>query len=202
MQPLRLHIGCGDQRLEGWVNVDVQPSPAVDVVLDVTKGLPFSNVELVFAEHFIEHLAVDEALDFLVEVHHVLQSDGWLRLSTPNLDWVWATHYRLDGSAGEKLTMGLRTNRAFRAWGHQFLWNRDTLDESLRACGFDAIRWVGYRESSLDALRGIERHETYGDAPGLPHVLVVEARKAAMRAAGLAELRRHIAEELVVHICR
>ena len=58
----RLHIGSGRERLEGWVNIDAQALPGVDVVADVTKGLQFENVEAIFAEHFIEHLPLDLAV--------------------------------------------------------------------------------------------------------------------------------------------
>ena len=63
-EPLHLHIGAGSQRLEGWVNVDIRPFPGVDVVADVTRGLDFTDVDAVFAEHFLEHLAFNSTLNF------------------------------------------------------------------------------------------------------------------------------------------
>ncbi len=175
--PLYLHIGCGNQRLEGWVNVDLQNLPAVDVVADVTEGLPFTGAAAVFAEHFLEHLRLDHGLAFLRETHRVLAPGGWLRLSTPNLEWVLSTHYDLESAAEERRAMGLQLNRAFRGWGHQFLWNRHLLADALLACGFTDLRWCGWGESEHELFRGLERHETYTDEPGLPHVLIVEARR-------------------------
>ncbi|HYX25847.1 MAG TPA: methyltransferase domain-containing protein, partial [Thermoanaerobaculia bacterium] len=128
---LRLHIGSGNVRLPGWTNVDAQRLPGVDVVADVTRGLDFADAEAVFSEHFLEHLAVDDALRFLLEAHRVLMDGGWVRLTTPNLDWVWLTHYRLEGEAAERREAALAINRAFRGWRHQFLWNREMLAEAL-----------------------------------------------------------------------
>lgn len=175
--PLYLHIGCGNQRLEGWVNVDLQNLPEVDVVADVTEGLPFTGAAAVFAEHFLEHLRLDHGLAFLRETHRVLAPGGWLRLSTPNLEWVLSTHYDLESAAGDRQAMGLQLNRAFRGWGHQFLWNRHLLADALLACGFTDLRWCGWGESEQELFRGLERHETYNDRPDLPHVLIVEARR-------------------------
>ena len=45
----RLHVGCGRARLEGWVNIDMQDLPGVDVVADVTGGLEFRDCEAVYA---------------------------------------------------------------------------------------------------------------------------------------------------------
>lgn len=126
-KPVRLHLGCGRARLQGWVNVDAQPLPGVDLVADVTQGLGYSDVEAVFAEHFLEHLPLDDALRFLAEVHRALAPGHWVRLSTPNLDWVWSTHYELDSEPETKRQNALAINRAFRGWQHQFLWNRELL---------------------------------------------------------------------------
>lgn len=198
--PLRLNIGCGRARLEGWVNVDMQHLPEVDLVADVTEGLRFSGAEAVFAEHFLEHLPFDAAVSFLLEAHRVLADGGWLRLSTPNLDWVWSTHYRLDGEPAGRADAALGLNRAFHGWRHQFLWNREILAEALTVCGFDEVRGCAYGESELPYFRGIERHETYPDLPGLPHVLIVEARKGAPRPERLREFREWIHRDYLVHL--
>lgn len=201
-QPLRLHIGCGRARMEGWVNIDVQALPGVDVVADVTKGLDFPDgrAEAVFAEHFLEHLPLADALAFLRESHRVLAPGCWARLSTPNLDWVWATHYRLGSAPEEKRDAALRLNRAFHGWRHQFLWNREMLEEALLASGFDQVRFCRYGESDLPLFRGIERHEMYADAPGLPHVLIFEARKGPAQPERLAALQELVGREFLMHL--
>lgn len=198
--PVRLHVGCGRARLQGWLNLDAQPLPGVDLVTDVTRGLGFSDVEAVFAEHFLEHLPLRDALLFLAEAHRALAPGGWIRLSTPNLDWVWATHYRLHHGPEVKRQDALRINRAFRGWRHQFLWNRELLEEALSACGFEEVRWCRYGESALPVFQGIERHETYRDTSDLPHVLVVEARKGEPRPERLAALHELVRTEILDHL--
>ena len=181
--PPRLHIGCGREHFPGWLNLDVQDLPGVDLVVDVTRGLHFSGVEAVFAEHFLEHLDLEDALAFLSDVQNCLASDGLLRLSTPNLDWVWETHYStLAKDPAAKQIDGLRLNRAFHGWRHRFLWNRPLLEEALGSCGFVSLNWCGYGESSHPVFRGVEQHATYEDRPDLPHVLIVEAKKGPVQA--------------------
>ena len=121
----KLHIGSGRVALPGWVNVDIQPLPEVDVVNDVTEGLPFDEAQFIFAEHFIEHLPFDAALQFLRECRRVLLENGVLRLSTPNLDWVLRSHYDPSRwqSTAEPIRDCLWLNKAFRGWGHCFLYN-------------------------------------------------------------------------------
>ncbi len=196
----RLHVGSGSQHLDGWINLDLRPLPGVDVVVDVTRGLAVTDAEAVFAEHFLEHLAADHALDVLAEVRRILRPEGRIRLSTPNLDWVWKTHYRLEAEPEAKIEGGLALNRAFHGWEHKFLWNRETLEHALVATGFRDLAWHRYGESDFDDFRGLERHETYGDDMHLPHVLIVEAQRGAPDRRRLAALRKRFQRELLDHV--
>ena len=170
-----LHLGCGPQILQGWVNLDNVKYPGVDKVVDVTKGLPYKDVSLIFAEHFIEHLAYADAVKLMRECRRVLRDEGVLRLSTPNLDWVWFTHYRFGLSEPEEVQACFALNRAFRGWGHQFLYNERTLRASLLDAGFTNIVRCQYGESEHAQLRGLERHEKSPDYGDLSHILIVEA---------------------------
>jgi predicted SAM-dependent methyltransferase len=192
MQPMRLHIGSGPVAIEGWTNVDVAAYPGVDVVLDVREPWPFADVELIFAEHFLEHLTLAEGLTFLRECRRVLRADGVLRLSTPNLDWVWLTHYKppTELSPAEQLIGCLEINRAFHGWGHRFLYNFRTLELALRTAGFAEIVQREYGMSKLEALRNLERHERHNDLPTAPSVVIAEASGIA---AGASDFEERIA---------
>lgn len=195
-----LHVGCGRERLEGWVNIDIQDLPGVDVVADVTEGLEFRQARAVFAEHFLEHLSLEQALGFLEESRRALGAEGWLRLTTPNLEWVWQTHYTPGAPPDLQRLQALRMNRAFYGWGHQFLWNRTLLAEAVEACGFQDLRWCARGESALAFFRGIERHPADEDTAELPHVLILEARRGEPKPAMLAAFRSLAEEELLTHV--
>ncbi|HEX3584249.1 MAG TPA: methyltransferase domain-containing protein [Thermoanaerobaculia bacterium] len=173
----KLHVGSGPVLLEGWINVDNQPYRGIDRVLDIREGIPYSDLEFIFAEHFIEHLAYDDAMKFLRDCRRALVDDGVLRLTTPNLDWVWMTQYHPGQwtQTSEAVRDCFWMNKAFRGWGHQFLYNAQTLAECLHDAGFATIERCNYGESRHDTLRGVEHHEKYLDSPELPHLIVVEA---------------------------
>ncbi len=192
---MRLHIGCGSEAIPEWTNVDIVSQPGVDVVLDMRQPWPFRDVEYVFAEHFLEHLTLADGMVFLRSARAALGSDGVLRLSTPNLDWVWSTHYKppADLTAEERLLGCLEMNRAFHGWGHRFLYNFATLEQSLRAAGFREVMPRAYGESPVPALRGLERHERHRDLPGIPSVVVVEA-------SGVAEPTREFEKKIEAYL--
>jgi predicted SAM-dependent methyltransferase len=173
----RLHLGCGQSPIPGWVNIDVQQLPGVDRVLDVRSGLPYENVSAIFAEHFLEHLDVDDGLACLAECRRVLAPDGILRISTPNLDWVLATHYRQGQWPTERDAIAdcMQMNRAFHGWGHRFLYNRHAILAALHGAGFADVTMHRYGESDVPELVGLERHDKSGDTAELPHVLIAQA---------------------------
>jgi len=196
----KLHVGCGRERLEGWVNIDIEPLPAVDVVADASSELDFTGCEAVYAEHFLEHLRLDRAVSFLRQAYKALESGGLVRLSTPNLDWVWQTHYNAQAFPEVKQEMAIQVNLAFRGWEHQFLWNREFLGEVLEACGFVDVTWCQYRESQHEVFRGVERHPTSDDTEEQPHVLIVEARKGEEQPERLEALRWRIEKGFLQHM--
>jgi len=183
-RPRRLHVGCGAQPIEGWCNIDIQPLEGVDLVMDVTQDFQFTGVKLIFCEHFIEHLPLDDAIRFLYRCHAALRARGTLRITTPNLDWVLQSHYDPQQTAGpQRLESALALNRAFHGWGHQFIYNAEVLTHLLGAAGFEPVYPCEYGTSPKRQLCGLERHRRYDPVEGLSDVLVYEAVKPWRRRA-------------------
>lgn len=83
---MKLYLGAGKDCREGYTNVDIYPFPGVDVVADVTKGLPFkdNSVEEVFTQDFMEHLPQESKIPVINEIWRVLQDNGLMEHWIPN----------------------------------------------------------------------------------------------------------------------
>jgi hypothetical protein len=74
---LRLHFGCGSDRLADFVNVDYRRTPATDVTMDLNRpALAPGSVSCAFSNAFFEHLYRDQRVPHLQRVHEALQTDG------------------------------------------------------------------------------------------------------------------------------
>jgi hypothetical protein len=62
------------------------------------------------------------------------------------------------------------------------------------------IQWVSYGWSEDPDLRNLERHETYADLPGCPHILIVEAKKSILQEERLRLLRASLCKDFVFHL--
>ena len=53
----KLHMGCGTNYLNGWLNTDLYPN-AKRISLNVAQGFPFEDntFDFAFTEHVIEHM--------------------------------------------------------------------------------------------------------------------------------------------------
>src|SRR5262249_28673563 len=83
--PLRLHLGSGTHRLDGWVNVDLLGMPA-DLRWNVTRPLPFpdGSAAAVFLEHVLEHFPLGAGLGLLGESRRLLGPGGIVRVGVPD----------------------------------------------------------------------------------------------------------------------
>lgn len=174
----RVHGGCGPtHQPPDWWNVDIRAFDGVDEVVDATATWPWRDVEFVYGEHFLEHLPLDGALQFLNEAARAMRPGGVLRLATPALEHIWVSHF--DPSPGRPaeavIAETYMANRAFHGWGHQFLYSRPMLERLLRGAGFAELTFHDHGESQIPELRGIEGHAGWDVTDGWPSMWIVEA---------------------------
>lgn len=84
--PLRLDLGCGPNKAEGFFGVDIMSFPAVDLRHDLTKPWPWKNdsVSEVHSSHFVEHLTGAQRVPFFNELYRVLKVGAQARIICPN----------------------------------------------------------------------------------------------------------------------
>lgn len=88
-EKLKLDLGCGKNKKEGFIGVDSRDFEGVDQVIDLTKSWPWGDdsVEEVNCSHFIEHLKADDRIHFVNELYRVLIPGGKAHITVPH----WAS---------------------------------------------------------------------------------------------------------------
>ena len=138
---LRLNVGCGPDRREGYVNVDMHAAFSPDVVADVSDMPMFPDgcaVE-VLARDVLEHLPRRATLETLVEWNRVLAPGGRLSIRVPSLEAI-AGHLGATRSFAEHETWvrNLFGSQAYPGDFHLTTFTRPLLEGYLDAAGFGA----------------------------------------------------------------
>ncbi len=73
MEPslIRIELGCGKTKMDGYVGIDRYPMPGVDIIADLNKKLPLENdyADIIFASHSLEHL--DDMQHIISEIYRI-----------------------------------------------------------------------------------------------------------------------------------
>jgi predicted SAM-dependent methyltransferase len=167
-EKVKINLGSGHWKLDGWVNVDLDFASLPDVCANLATGLPFASgvARLMHTEDFIDQLELDKAAEFLKECHRILAPGGVIRVLTPDvnkladlylndpdrLKELWTRHVGVPlalGTGAEILNLGMRFA------GHTFLYDEETFKALAARCGFEARR-VAYQQSEIAELRGLD----------------------------------------------
>jgi len=168
----KLHIGCGKNPLDGWINIDVYPAP---LAMNVLWGLPFADgsVQYVFVSHLLEHLFYPrDVKPFLAEVLRVLAPGGVVRVVVPDIEqcieayvnddrnffgnrretWPWwpENPTRLEDFLAYA---GAGAEPAYLFESHKYGYDYETLSRVLTDAGFGDVVRSNYMASQHPALQ-------------------------------------------------
>jgi len=80
---MKLHLGCGNDYREDYINCDISKEVKHDKIIDLEKTLPFKNnsVDEIIANHVFEH--VQNFIPLMHEIHRVCKNDSIINIKTP-----------------------------------------------------------------------------------------------------------------------
>jgi SAM-dependent methyltransferase len=162
---MKLNLACGLTKLEGYVNVDVNPEVEPDMVLDVAGILPWKDGEVdeVVFFHAIEHIEKRFHLSLLSEFHRILGDKGRLVLGYP--EFSVCLKFWLDNFMGK------------RAFWENCIFGRQLDPKDFHVC---AMHTPELKDFLLTV--GFEDIETRNEENnGNPQYTVLRARKGVAR---------------------
>jgi predicted SAM-dependent methyltransferase len=137
--PHILNLGGGGVLFHRWLTADVDPRS--DVYVDVTRPLPFRDaaIDVVYCEEVIEHISRQDAILMLRECLRILKPGGWLRLTTPSLDY-FARRALTDPNGTFEI------NDIFYLHGHRHIYSEANMRAFLEESRFIDIKRSSYRD--------------------------------------------------------
>jgi len=84
---VKLNLGCGYRKIEGYINIDIRPEVGPDMVLDISEGLPYDNeIDEIRAVDFLEHVPIGRTISTIESIWKALKHHGKFYSVTPSTD--------------------------------------------------------------------------------------------------------------------
>lgn len=116
MSLLKLNLGCGEDKKDGYINLDWNPLTNPDVAHDLNilpYPFPDNHFDLIEAFHVLEHL--DKPFLIMKELHRLLKPGGTLLIKVPHFSRGF-TH--AEHSHGFDVTFPLYFNKKYTPSGY------------------------------------------------------------------------------------
>lgn len=165
---IKLHLGCNNTKIAGYINIDIVETAATDLVLDlveISNHFGPTSVDYIYTCHTLEHLSRHKYFQTLFDLYNILKFDGMLRISVPDFEAI-AKYYVQTGDLNEirgTLYGGQRNEYDYHKW----TWDFKSLSKDLSNVGFTNIKkydpttteHAGIKDWSRDY---VPRHDEFG----------------------------------------
>ena len=149
----RLNWGCGSWTPDGWLNSDIKEGDGINLVADISKGLPVESDSLDYAVsiHSLPEIPYPDLVPTLAELRRVLKPGGVLRVSLPDLDRGIAAYQRGDRDYflipdDEVKSVGAKFIVQMLWYGYtRLLFTHDFIIEMLEKAGFAKVERCSHK---------------------------------------------------------
>lgn len=153
-KPIKLHLGCQDKYLPGYINIDLPPKdhPVEKVKADVwadIRDLQYepNSVDEIRSHHLLEHFSRHEALMLLAMWHRWLRLGGTVVIETP--DFEESIRKFLATGIEDQFLLARHIYGSHEAeWGyHRDFWSEKKFKYILSALGYGDFRFEKFNNN-------------------------------------------------------
>jgi len=102
---IKFNMGCGQDKLEGYIGIDIN-SKTADIREDIlTVNLPENCADEILASHVVEHIPQHRIVELLTKWNNTLKPNGKLIVEQPNLQALCEDFIKAEGEDKWFLTM-------------------------------------------------------------------------------------------------
>ncbi len=147
MDDIKLHLGCGNKRFEGWLNIDLLEGSAADIIDDVTKLSKISknSIQEIYACHVLEHISRDQLIPTLKLWNSKLISGGEIKIAVPDFESICKV-YTKNKSILEIIGL-VSGGREGPLDEHKIIFDFEYLKKCLQEAGFVGIKKYDWRKT-------------------------------------------------------
>jgi predicted SAM-dependent methyltransferase len=150
----KIYFGCGNVRQEGYINIDVRWTPAVDIMakLEWCSRKFHGKCHEVYISHLLEHFnspgkamrdSSKTVLGALNLINTMLVPDGKIRIAVPDFRALAELYVKEDFPLFPRLHGRLMGEQNYPENQHACAFDRDFLEFCLKRCNYgDVQEWI------------------------------------------------------------
>ncbi|MHA1469821.1 MAG: class I SAM-dependent methyltransferase [Candidatus Asgardarchaeia archaeon] len=145
---LKLHLGCGEKHIDGYINIDIRYMDSVNKVDNIKylRSFKLSTVDVIYSCSVLEHFSRWEYKNVLRRWYELLKPGGILRLGVPDFEAI-VDHYYNHNNVIDSLIGLLYGGQDYDQNFHHMCWDFDSLKRDLEEMGFKNIHRYDWRET-------------------------------------------------------
>jgi predicted SAM-dependent methyltransferase len=137
---IKIHIGCGEINMPGWINIDAREFPHVHVVneeLDL-KEFVDNSINEIYLCHVLEHFDFKESEEKLKLFYKKLKPGGKLIISVPDFNLI-IKGYIDSGKNLNSFRMALMGGQDYKYNYHKSIYDEKLLTNIFKKVGFTKV---------------------------------------------------------------
>jgi predicted SAM-dependent methyltransferase len=144
---MKLHLGCGNKHIEGYINIDIRYLPGVDEVDNVARLRKYksNSISVIYASHVLEHFGRWEYMNVLERWYEILEPNGVLRLGVPDFEEI--VNYYQKTKDLRVISGMLYGGQDYTENNHFWVWDFNTLKKELMQIGFKSVSKYNWRDT-------------------------------------------------------
>jgi len=144
---IKLHLGCGEKRIDGFINIDSRYLPTVDKVDNIRflRSFEDNSIDLIYSSHVLEHFSRWDYHQCLKRWYDLLKPGALLRIAVPDFAKI-ARHY-IEFEDVHALSGMIYGGQDYPENNHFWCWDFNELKKDLEKTGFRNIQRYDWRET-------------------------------------------------------
>jgi len=92
----KLNVGCGERKVEGYTNIDLDPVHKPEIIGDALNlhMIKDKSISEVYSEHLIEHFDIKEIDVFFQECRRILIPNGKIVVIVPDMEILLRRYFK------------------------------------------------------------------------------------------------------------
>lgn len=144
---LKLHLGCGEKHIDGYINIDIRPMNSVDKVDNIKylRSFKKNSVDVIYSASVLEHFIRWEYKNALKRWYDILKPEGILRLGVPDFEAI--VNYYIEEKKIDPIMGLLYGGQDYDQNFHYVCWDFKKIKKDLEEIGFKNIHRYDWRDT-------------------------------------------------------